>query len=131
MTSPEGGGGTGCHNYLRRLVACISGFLFLAPTVPAGSRVARKYDPLLLRRNVRLVPIVCIPEASNTIRCVLWTACSGYRLSPRPVTYATTINLILMVGLPVENYIHIPNILYFNFPTVPDRDCFATGRRGF
>ena len=38
-----------CRNCLKRLVAHMSPCLRLAPTVPAGSRVARKYDPLLLR----------------------------------------------------------------------------------
>ena len=65
------GGGTGCPNCLKRFVARMSPFLRLAPTVPAGSRVARKYDPLLLLRgNVRLAPIICVPDASDTIRCV-------------------------------------------------------------
>ena len=64
-----GGGGMGCHNCLRRLVARMSRCLRLAPTVPAGSRVARKYDPLLLRGNVRFAPIMCVPDASDTIRC--------------------------------------------------------------
>ena len=72
----------GCRNCLKRLVACISRCLRLAPTVPAGSRVARKYDPLLLRGNVKFSPIMCVPEASDTIKCVLWTACSEYRLKP-------------------------------------------------
>ena len=44
-----------CH---KRFVARMSPCLRVAPTVPAGSRVARKYDPLLLRGNVRLAPIV-------------------------------------------------------------------------
>ena len=61
----------GCPNCLKRFVARMSPCLRLAPTVPAGSRVARKYDPLLLRGNVRLAPIMCVPDASNTIRCVL------------------------------------------------------------
>ena len=30
----------------------------------------------------------------------------------------------------MENDIHIPDILNVYSPTVPDRDCFATGRRG-
>ena len=34
-----------------------------------------------------------------------------------------------LITLPVENDIHIADILYFYPPTVPDRDCFATGRR--
>ena len=42
-----------CRNCLERLVARMSLCLLLAPTVPAGSRVVRKYDPLLLRMNVR------------------------------------------------------------------------------
>ena len=37
-----GGGGAGCRNYLKRLVARMFRCLFLAPTVPAGSQVARK-----------------------------------------------------------------------------------------
>ena len=90
-----GGGGMGCRNCLKRLVARMSPYLRLAPTVPAGSRVARKYDPLLLRGNVRFAPIVCVPEASDTIKCVLWTACSEYRLNPKPGTYATSTNVIL------------------------------------
>ena len=82
-------------NCLKRLVARTSPCLRLAPTVPAGSRVTRKYDPLLLRGNVRFAPIVCVPDASDSIRCVLWTACSGYRLNPKAGTYATLINVIL------------------------------------
>ena len=35
-----------------------------------------------------------------------------------------------MITLSMENDIHIPDILYADSPTVPDRDCFATGRRG-
>ena len=85
----------GCRNYLKRLVACISPCLRLAPTVPAGSWVARKYDPLLLRGNVEYAPIMCVPEASDTIKCVLWTVCSEYRLNPKPGTYATSINVCL------------------------------------
>ena len=61
----------GCPNCLKRFVARMYPCLRLAPTVPAGSRVARKYDPLLLRGNVRLAPIMCVPDAPNTIRCVL------------------------------------------------------------
>ena len=61
----------GCPNGLKRLVARMSPCLRLAPTVPAGSRVARKYDLLLLRGNVRFAPIMCVPDASDTIRYVL------------------------------------------------------------
>ena len=61
----------GCRNCLRRLVARMSSCLRLASTVPAGSRVARKHDPLLLRGNVRFSPIMCVPDASDTTRCVL------------------------------------------------------------
>ena len=85
----------GCRNCRRRLVARMSPCLRLAPSVPAGSRVARKYDPLLLRGNVRFAPIICVPKASDTIKCVLWTACSEYRLNPKPGTYTTSINVIL------------------------------------
>ena len=74
------------RNCLESLVARMCLPLFLAPTVPAGGRIERKYDPLLLRRNVRLIPIMCVPEASNTIRCVFWMACSEYRLNPKPKT---------------------------------------------
>ena len=69
--------------------------LRLAPTVPAGSRVARKYDPLLLPGNVRFLPIMCVPDAPDTIRRVLGMECSEYRLNPKPGTYATSINVIL------------------------------------
>ena len=41
----------GCLNYLQRLVARMSPCLRLNPTIPVESRVARKYDPLLLRGN--------------------------------------------------------------------------------
>ena len=85
----------GCPNCLEMFVARMSPCPRLAPTVPAGSRVARKYDPLLLRGNVRLAPIMYVPDASDTIRCVLWTACSEYRLNPKSGTYATSINVIL------------------------------------
>ena len=64
----------GWLNCLKRLVARMSPCLRLAPTVPAGSRVARKYYPPLLWGNVRFAPIMCVPDASDTIRCVLWTA---------------------------------------------------------
>ena len=84
-----------CPNCIKRLVARMSPCLRLAPTVPAGSRVTRKYDPLLLRGNVRFSPIMCVPDASGTISCVLWTACSEYRLNPKAGTYATLINVIL------------------------------------
>ena len=90
-----GGGGIGCRKCLRRLVAHMSPCLRLAPTVPTGSRVDRKYDLLLLRRNVRMFPMMCVPEASDTIRCVLWTACSEYRSNLKPGTYATSIYVIL------------------------------------
>ena len=30
----------------------------------------------------------------------------------------------------MENHIHVSDVLYTDTPTVPDRDCFATGRRG-
>ena len=84
----------GCPNCLKRLAARMSPYLRLASTVPAGSRVARRHDPVLLRGNVRFAPIMCVPDASDTIRCVLWTACSEYRLNPKPGTYATSINVI-------------------------------------
>ena len=42
-----GGGGMGWLNCLKRLVARMSPSLRLAPTEPAGSRVARKYYPPL------------------------------------------------------------------------------------
>ena len=71
-----GGGETGCCNRLRRLVARISSCLRLAPTVPAGNWVARKYDPLQLPEIARFVSIMCVSEASDSIRCVLWTAFS-------------------------------------------------------
>ena len=85
----------GCRNFLKRFVARMSPYLRLAPTVPAGRWGARKYDPLLLRGNVRLAPITCVPDASDTTRCVLWTACSEYRLKPKSGTYSTSINVIL------------------------------------
>ena len=69
--------------------------LRLAPTVPAGSWVARKYDPLLLRGNVRFVLIMCVPETSDAIRCVYWTACSEYRLNSKSGMFLTSINVIL------------------------------------
>ena len=69
-----GGGGMGCRNCLKRLVARMSLYLHLAPAVPAGSRVARKYDPLLLRGNVGFAPIMYVPDASDTSRkCELRT----------------------------------------------------------
>ena len=43
---------------------------------------------------------MCVLEASDTIRCVLWTACSRYRLNPKPGTYATSINVILWSVFP-------------------------------
>ena len=95
-----GGGGMGCRNCLKMLVARMSPCLRLAPTVPAGSRVVRKCDPLLLRGNVRFAPIMCVPDTSDTIRCVLWTACSEYRLNPKPGTYATSINVIFSSVFP-------------------------------
>ena len=58
-------------------------FAFFTPTVPAGSRVERNYDPLLLRGNVRLVPIICVPEEFHAMRCALWTACNEYSLNSR------------------------------------------------
>ena len=85
----------GWPNCLKRFVARMSLCLCLAPTVPPGSRVARKYDPLLLRGNVRLAPIMCVLDASDNIRCVLWTGCSEYRLNPKSGTYATSVNVIL------------------------------------
>ena len=85
----------GCPRCLKRLVARVSPCLRLAPTVPAGSRVVCKYDPLLLQGNVRFAPIMCVPDAPDTIRCVIWTACSEYRLNPKSGTYATSINVIL------------------------------------
>ena len=60
-----------------------------------GEAVTRKYDPLLLRGYVRFAPIMCVPDASDTIRCVVWTACSEYRLNPKAGTYATLVNVIL------------------------------------
>ena len=61
----------GCSNCLKRFVARMSPCLRLAPTVPAGSRVARKYDPLLLRGNVRLAPIMCVPDVRHYQICSL------------------------------------------------------------
>ena len=90
----------GCPNCLKKLVVRMSPCPRLAPTVPAGSRVASKYDPLLLRGNVRFAPIMCVPDTSDTISCVLCTACSEYRLNPKPGTYATSINVILWSVFP-------------------------------
>ena len=56
-----------CPNCLKRFVARMSPCLRLAPTVPVGSRVARKYDPLLLRGNVKFAPIMWVLDASDTI----------------------------------------------------------------
>ena len=70
----------------------MSPYLRLAPTVLVGSRVARKYDLLLLGGNIRFVPIMCFEEAFDTIRCVLLTARSEYKLNSKPRTYATSIN---------------------------------------
>ena len=95
-----GGGGMWCRNCLKRLVARMSPCLRLAPTVPAGNRVARKYDPLLLRENVRFAPIMRVSGASGLIRWVLGTACSEYRFYPKPGTYATSINVILWSVFP-------------------------------
>ena len=55
----------GCPNCLKGLVARMSPCLRFASTVPAGSWVARKYDPLLLRGNVRFALIMCVPDASR------------------------------------------------------------------
>ena len=63
VMSREGGSGTGCRNCLKRLISRIFLRLFLALTVPAGSEVPRKYDPLLLRVNVTFLPVMCVPEA--------------------------------------------------------------------
>ena len=90
----------GCLNCLKRLVARMSSCLRLASTVPAGSRVTRKYDPLLLQGNVKFAHIMCVPDASDTIKCVLWTACSEYRLNPKSGTYATSIDVILWLLSP-------------------------------
>ena len=57
----------GCLNCLKRFVARMSPCLRLVPTAPAGSRVARKYDLLLLRGNVRFAPMMCVLDASDTI----------------------------------------------------------------
>ena len=92
------GDGTGCRNCLERLVERMSRCLFLAPKVPAGSRLARRYDPLLLQGNVKFVSIMCVSEASDTIRCFFCTVCSEYRLNPKPGTYATSIHAILSVS---------------------------------
>ena len=56
----------GCPNCLKRLVARMSPCLRLAPTVPAGSRGACKYDPLLLRGNVKFDPIMSVPDSTST-----------------------------------------------------------------
>ena len=85
----------GCRKCLRKLVAHMSPCLRLAPTVPAGSREDRKHYPLFLRGNINMFPMMCIPEASDPIRCVLWTAYSEYRLNLKPGTYATSIYVIL------------------------------------
>ena len=63
-------GGTGCRNCFIRHFACMLLCLFFAFTFPAGSRVARKLDPLLLLEDVGLVQMMCAPEASDTMRCV-------------------------------------------------------------
>ena len=63
----SGGGRTGCRNCLKRLVICMSRSLFHAPTVPTGSRAARKYDTLLLRGNVRIISIMGVPKAFDTV----------------------------------------------------------------
>ena len=96
------GGGTWCRNCLKKLPSPMFSCFRFAPTVSAGSREARKYDPLLLRGNVRFVPTMCVLEASDTTRCVLWTACSEYRLNPRPGTYATSINVIIWSVFPCK-----------------------------
>ena len=62
----------GCPNCLKTFVARMSPCLRFAPTVPAGSRVARKYDRLLLRGNVKFAPIMWVPDASDTIRDVFF-----------------------------------------------------------
>ena len=72
---------------------------------------------------------MCVLEASDTIRCVLWSPCSESRLNPRTRTYTTLINVILWSVFPWKITSIFP-IFYFNFPMVPDRNCFATGRRG-
>ena len=35
-----------------------------------------------------------------------------------------------LVSLPVENDIHVSDTLYFEFASVPDCGCFATGWKG-
>ena len=72
----------GCPNCLKRFVARMSPCLRLAPTLPAGSRVARKYDPLLLRGNVKFSPIMWVPDASDTIRCVLLDSVQRVQVKP-------------------------------------------------
>lgn len=61
----EGGGGTGCC-YCRKisLEDIFSAFVF-APRVLAGSRVARMYEPLVLRGNVTIVQLIYTPKASE------------------------------------------------------------------
>ena len=55
----------GCPNCFKRLVARMSLCLRLAPTVPERSRVTRKYDPLLLRGDVRFSPIMCVSRCAR------------------------------------------------------------------
>ena len=52
--------------YLRSFFARIFLGPFFTPAVPAGRRVVRRYDSLLLRENVRVAPIMCVPKASDT-----------------------------------------------------------------
>ena len=106
----------------------MSPYLRLALTVLVGSRVARIYDLLLLRGNVRFVPIMCFEEAFDTIRCVLWTAYSEYRLNPKPRTYATSINVVLWSVCPwkVTSMFPIHSIFIFRWSPIvivsrPDR----------
>lgn len=66
----NGRGGTGCPNWLRIVLARISVVCLLVLTIPAGSRVAWRYEPLLLRGDTTLVPIICAPDVSKIIKYV-------------------------------------------------------------
>ena len=75
----------GCLNCLKRLVARTSSCLRPAPTVPAGSRVTRKYDPLLLQGNVRFAPAPFPPPSFYSVVLVL--ASSSYLGCLAPFIY--------------------------------------------
>lgn len=98
----------GCRNRCKSSIAGTFSIIPLAPTVLTGGRVACEEEPLTFQGKVTLVPMTWAPRESNSTRLVLDTACTEYKLKPRPGMCGTSVNVVRLSVNPWNSMSMLP-----------------------